>query len=138
MHTKSKSETHILVLSKGEEVVSKIISYCKRRNLKSAWINGIGAISEVELALYDLSSKKYHNKKLSEPLELLSLTGNVAMLKGEQVAHLHIILSNNHMFAFGGHLVSACVSATCEIRLEEIDIPLERRHSDEIGLNLII
>ena len=37
---------------------------------------------------------------------------------------------------FGGHLNSATVSATCEMVIELIDGRVDRKFSDEVGLNL--
>ena len=37
---------------------------------------------------------------------------------------------------YGGHLNKAVVSATCEMVIDIIDGAVERKFSDEIGLNL--
>jgi predicted DNA-binding protein with PD1-like motif len=49
---------------------------------------------------------------------------------------MHITLSNNEYNAFGGHLNTAIVSATCEVILEELNGKLERSFDENTGLNL--
>lgn len=139
MNLKQKQSSNVLVvvLEKGEELVSTLTSFCQENEIFGAWVSGIGAVSKAELALYDLSKKEYHGKKFSEPLEIASLSGNIAKLNGEATAHLHAVLSDKKMKTYAGHLSNAVVAATCEVRLEIFDAAITRKHNKEIGLNLI-
>lgn len=137
MHGKKDKNTHILVLAKGEEVVASLLSYCRENSIYSASISGLGALSRARLALYDLSSKTYSRKDLISALELIVLNGNISKLKDEVTAHLHVALSDAEMNAFGGHLDSATVAATCEIIITELPVKITRKHDNDIGLNLI-
>lgn len=131
------SEIYILRLDKGEEIVSSLVEFCKENEILGAWVQGIGAVESATLALYDLGNKEYHNKDLDGPLEIANLVGNIGTHKGEVTAHLHATLGDKDMKAYAGHLSKAIVAATCEIRLEPLDIELKRKHNKEIGLNLI-
>lgn len=131
------NEVLIARINKSDKIVESIIKFCRENNILSAWITGIGTVSEAKLAFYDLNKKTFLTKKFKRHLEIASLSGNVGLLNKRHVAHLHIVLSDNKMIAIGGHLEEATVAATCEIRLELFDHPIIRKHDEEIGLNLI-
>lgn len=127
----------VFTIKKDEEITSSIFNYCKKNNIKSAWISGIGAVSSAVLAFYDLEKKEYKKKELSGKFEIAGLSGNIGTLNGEPVLHLHIIFSDENMVTLGGHLEKATVSVTCEICIIKIDNQIERELDRNIGLNLI-
>ncbi|MDD3411111.1 MAG: DNA-binding protein [Eubacteriales bacterium] len=56
-------------------------------------------------------------RELSEPLEIVSLTGTVSAAR----CHLHISLSREDLSTVGGHLCEGCiVNTTAEIVLREL------------------
>ncbi|MFA5927345.1 MAG: PPC domain-containing DNA-binding protein [Patescibacteria group bacterium] len=138
-----ESDTHehhgeiLLVLSRGEEVVSSIVSYCQMTGIESAWISGLGSVQEANIAYYELDKKKYHHKKMTGTLELANLVGNITIMDNKPIAHLHAVLSDQSMKTYGGHLNSATVGATCEILINPFGHAIEREPNQEIGLNLI-
>lgn len=127
----------ILRLYPGNEIVASIIDFCNKNNIDSAQISAIGAISKVELAMFLLDEKKYIQKELNEPLEIVNLSGNIGTLDGKIVSHLHIAVANTDFAVFGGHLNSAFVAATCEVIITPLDEKIIRKYDDQIGLNLI-
>lgn len=131
------SDIFIARINKGEKIVHSILNFCKSNNIEGAWITGLGAISSANLALYDLENKKYIKKTITGPHEICALTGNIGIKDKEHLAHLHVVLSNEKMDAFGGHLEEATVAATCELKVEIFDHPIVRKHDEDIGLNLI-
>ena len=136
-NSQHSSDILIARINKGNKIVDSIIKFCQENNISSAWITGIGAISEVKLAFYNLNKKTFTKKELKKELEIVSLSGNIGLLKKKHVAHLHVVLSDKNMIAFGGHLDEAIVAATCEIKLELFDHPIRREFDPDIGLNLI-
>lgn len=131
------SDILIAKIDKGKKVVESILEFCKNNQIKGAWITGLGALSEVKLAFYQLDKKSYLKKTIKQSLEICSLSGNIGMLDKEHVTHLHIVVSDENMSCFGGHLEEATVAATCELKVEIFDHPINRKYDDEIGLNLI-
>lgn len=127
----------IITLKKGDSLVKKLLEYCGNNNIKSSWVSGIGALSEATLALYHLDQKTYSIKTINGPLEIASLSGNIGLLDGKIVSHLHLVVSDQNMNAHGGHLEEATVAATCEIYLQILPKQIIRRYNQEIGLNLI-
>jgi uncharacterized protein len=130
-------DLYIIRLEKGEKIVETLIKLAKKEKINAGYLSGIGAISYVELAHYNLDSKKYSSKIIEEPLEIVSLIGNIATMKKDIIIHSHIAVGNDKMEVFGGHLKEAVVAATCEITLKKFSRKVERKYSEEIGLNLL-
>ncbi len=128
---------HVIRLSKGDEIIMKLTDFCRKNNIVNGIVSAVGAVSSAELALYRLDDKKYFSKKFKEPLEICSLNGNIALLDSKPFLHIHAVLSNSRMTAFGGHLKEAVVSATCEVTIIEFDSKIGRKYDEEIGLNLM-
>ncbi len=132
-----ENEIIILRIDKGNKIVKNIVKFCSDNEITGAWISGLGAVSKATVGLYDLDTKEYHKKELEGPFEIANLVGNIGVVGNETRAHLHIVLTNSKMQAFGGHLDEATVAATCEIKLEILEVELKREHDDKIGLDLI-
>lgn len=130
-------QTSILVFEKGEDIISGIKKYCRNNNIDGGWLSGLGAVSKAEVAFYDLNRKKFIQKEIKEEMEIASLIGNVATFENDIATHIHVVLSDKNMKPLAGHLISATVAATCEIRMEVFDQPLKRKYNNHIGLNLI-
>ena len=84
-----QNEVLIAKINRGEKIVASILKFCQQNKINGAWVCGIGAISEIKLALYNLDKKNYSKKRLTGPFEIASLSGNVGLLKSKHVAHLH-------------------------------------------------
>lgn len=123
-------------LEPGEEIISSLKSICKKEKIKSAFFNAIGAAKKADIAHYNPKTKKYKIKKLTGALEIVSLNGNVAMLKGEPAIHAHVCFSIPDFSTLSGHLMKAEVYPTCEIVLTPLDIRIERKFDKKTGLNL--
>jgi len=134
---KNESKVIILRIEKGNSIVENIIKFCTDNKIYGAWVSGLGAVSTVTLGLYDLGLKKYHKKTLQGPFEIVNLVGNVGKMDEKIMTHIHLVLSDKKMNAFGGHLYEAKVAATCEIKLEILDVEIIRKYNEETGLNLI-
>ena len=95
------------------------------------------AVGKVELAHYRVDNKKYSSEVIEDALEIVSLHGNITTMDNEIYLHSHIVVSNDKMQTFGGHLKEATISATCEIILLSLKGNINRIHNEEIGLNLL-
>ena len=59
----SKTDDKIFVtIAKDELINEKLLEVSEKENIQSAWINGIGAITDVEIGYYDLEQKAYVKK----------------------------------------------------------------------------
>jgi len=136
MKYKLIQDKYVIRLEKGEELVKTLSEFCASNKIIFGYFYGVGAVSKAELAHYSLETKEYYSKIIEEPLEICSLSGNVALFEGRIAIHAHVVVSDREMKTYGGHIKEAVISATCEIFLKRINSEVDRSYSKEIGLNL--
>lgn len=136
MEYKQNNNYYVIRMDPGEELVSTLKNFCKKQDIKLGKISGLGAINQVSLGLFDTENKKYLSEELKGAFEITSLIGTVSTMDGNPYLHLHITVSDHKFNVRGGHLNAAVISATGEIVVEKIPGEVDRKFSDEIGLNL--
>jgi hypothetical protein len=136
MEYRNNGKQVLVRLDDGDEIVSSLKGICRKKNVRSALVSGIGAARRAEIAHYDTKEKRYNTKKFEGMLEIVSLSGNIALLNGEPVPHLHIAISRSDFSTLSGHLMSAEIYPTCEIVLTPLKSDIERKRDDKTGLNL--
>lgn len=136
MKHKQFGDYYFIKLEKGEEMIKNILKFSKEHNIKLGYFHALGAVAKVYLGHYFLGTKKYTEKEFEEPLEIAALIGNIATMNNEVYVHAHGVFTNNKMEVKGGHVKEATVSATVEVILRKIEGHIDRKYSEEIGLNL--
>ena len=126
----------VLRLDEDEEIVESIASICKKENIESALVSAVGAVKKAELAHFDAKEKRYNKKVFEGMFEIASLSGNIAMLDGELVAHLHIVIADTDFSTYGGHLMKGIANPTCEIVILPLETKIKRAKDEKTGLNL--
>jgi hypothetical protein len=129
--------TFAVVMETGDEVLGSLLSFAKEQKLSAAEITGIGALRGAVLGYFDWQTKEYERIPVEEQVEVLNLTGNVALGDGEPKLHLHIVLGKRDGTAHGGHLLEGHVRPTLEVIVTESPAHLQRRSDPETGLALI-
>jgi predicted DNA-binding protein with PD1-like motif len=101
-------------------------------------IRAIGALQRARLAFYDQHSHAYGERSLDQPLELVTLLGNVSRRDGGTAVHVHATLADHDGVCIGGHVAPGCTVFACELFLQELvgGEPLERGLDDKTGLSL--
>jgi predicted DNA-binding protein with PD1-like motif len=105
--------------------------------IKAGFFLLIGTLKDAVLGYY--KSGQYKVICLEGPLEIASCMGNIAVDEnGELVVHAHVVVSNEHGEAFGGHLMKdSHVGATAELVIVEAeDANLQRVLDEKTGLKL--
>ena len=123
-------------IDKGELVNQSLLEIAKKENLNSGWINGLGAISNIEIGYRDIEEKIYVKKQFDADYELLSLIGNISLVDNQSFIHTHISFSDTKFKVFGGHLFDAKVIAAAEFCIFISDYKLHRKLNCDIGLSL--
>lgn len=120
----------VVRLQDGEDLVETL------RELRSdaaLILAGVGMVRDVQLGYWN--GKEYEIHSYTEPMELVSTQGNLAVDgSGQRIVHAHVALAAQDGSMCGGHLVQATAHNTVEIGLLPlVDIFLERR-AEESGL----
>jgi uncharacterized protein len=129
--------TFVVVLETGEEVLECLLEFAQEHRLSAAEFSGLGALSDCVLGYFDWQKKDYQRIPVSEQVEVLNLTGNVALSEGEPKLHPHIVVGKADGSAHGGHLLEGRVRPTLEVVVTESPVHLQRRSDPETGLPLL-
>lgn len=133
----SDDEKMVVRFDPGEEIFSGLVNFAKERGIDAAFISGVGSASEAELGYYDADKKEYQKMIFKEPMEVLSVTGNIGILDTQVVVHLHGSLGLSNYQMIGGHIHKLVVNRTVEIMIDTMGGEMKRAYDEETGLNLL-
>ena len=128
--------TIIARIDRGEEILTAVKEIAGAEHIQLASISALGATNDFTVGVYNVGEKQYHANDFKGNFEIVSLTGTINTMNGEFYTHLHMSAGDEKGQVFGGHLNRAVVSAVCEMVITVIDGVVDRRFSEEIGLNL--
>ena len=126
----------VVRIDKGEEILEKIKEVAIRENIKLATVTALGATNEFTVGVFKNEEKKYYSNSFQGDFEIASLTGSINTMDDEFYTHIHMSAGDEKGNVFGGHLIKAIVSATCEMFIHVIEGKVDRELSEDIGLNL--
>lgn len=134
----SAKRTIIGTLEKGADLYNGIARVAQENKITVGRVTGIGAVQHAKLAYYDQKLMKYYDIEIHEPMEIVSLYGNITIKDGQPFVHAHVVLSDEKGNGKGGHLLPGGTPVfACEITLEEFDGPeLVRGFDAQSGLTL--
>lgn len=69
--------TIVVRIDYDEEVIEKLTELCKKENITSASISGIGATKLAELGLYNMETREYKVTSYTGLYEVGSFMGNI-------------------------------------------------------------
>ena len=128
--------TIVARIDRGEEVLAAVREIAGAEHIQLASVSALGATNDFTVGVYNVDEKQYHANDFKGNFEIVSLTGTINTMDGEFYTHLHMSAGDEKGQVFGGHLNRAVVSAVCEMVITVIDGVVDRRFSEEIGLNL--
>ena len=136
MKVRKTTTGYVLRLETGEEIIHALETFAQEHAVGMGAFTIIGAVSHVELGYYTLAEKQYHWKTFDGEFEIISGVGNIGILDGKPLIHLHSTFSGTDFAAFGGHVRSALVAASAEVMVVAGEGTLERKFDEASGLNL--
>ncbi|MBU1700315.1 MAG: DNA-binding protein [Candidatus Eisenbacteria bacterium] len=134
MDYRSKGDVLFIRLHPGEIVPDILGEISRKAEIETAVIvSGVGMLKDVELS-YFVGQGRYESHHFTEPLELISLSGNISRQDDGYIVHAHAALAEPDGRLVGGHLTRGSVWVTNEIMLSRIPIKLLRLEDRETGL----
>ena len=130
-------KNYVIVLAKGDEVMSGLTDFAKQYQIKSARFTAIGAFRNATVAWFDESRKQFKLIPIDRQAELVSMIGDVALSNDRPAIHTHVALALSDGSVRGGHLIEANVFPTLELFLTAYPTPLEKKLDEPTGLMLI-
>lgn len=127
---------YLVRLVKGEEIVSTLKAFAVQEKIKLAMLQGLGAVDDLTVGVFDTASKQYESNHFSGAFEVLSLTGTIDTMHGDFYSHYHICVGDKQGRAWGGHLNEAWISGTCELVVTILPGQIDRFKDLDTGLNL--
>jgi predicted DNA-binding protein with PD1-like motif len=126
-----------IIFDPGDEVMAALKPFVHEQHLSAAHFTAIGAFSQLTIAWFDVNTLSYHPIEIAQQVEVLNLTGDVALSKDQPVVHAHVTVAGKDGAAHGGHLQKAHVLPTLEMILIESPAHLRKTYRPEFGLALI-
>ncbi len=124
-------------LAPGSDLLQGVEELCRAEGVRCATVSVIGALRRCRLGWYDPTQGRYEDFTVGELAELLSCSGNVSLLEGQPMAHLHAQLAVGAGPVRGGHLLPGSEVFVAEVALQVLGgDPPERRLDAETGLKL--
>lgn len=137
MEYKKFGDDYIIRMQCGENILSDIKEVCQNEKIVLGSVQGIGALDEVTIGVFDRNQFKYLSESYKGDFEIASCIGNISTQNGETYLHIHIVIGNVHEDkVYAGHLSKGIISLTGEFVIHKINGVVEREYSEEVGLNL--
>ncbi len=124
-------------LEAGEEAITALRSWAAEQKVGFAVLWAIGAMRRATLGYFDTTAARYQPIPVEEQVEVLSITGNVALGEdGTPIVHAHAILGRSDGSTVGGHLIEGHVFPMLEVVVQVLPEPVYRRADPTTGLTL--
>ena len=132
---KKVDNTFIVSVKDRSSVLEALTDFVTSQKIEAGQITGIGATNEATLRFFNPETKKYVDKKFSEQMEISNLSGNISVVEGKPMLHLHITLGRSDYSALAGHLLDAKIRGAGEFFVYPISGKVEKVKNEEVGLN---
>jgi predicted DNA-binding protein with PD1-like motif len=125
-------------LDKGEQLKPALDQFMQESAVTGAWVQAIGAVTEVNLGFYNLDTKEYRWQTFTGLREITSIQGTIAADEtGEMMFHLHGTFSDDTFQVIGGHVKDLTAGGTVEIFVHRTEKPLHRITDPAVGLQVL-
>ena len=130
-------KNYVIVLAKGDEVMSGLTDFARENKVTSASFTAIGAFSRATVAWFDDSRKEFKLIPIKQQVELVSMIGDITLVNDKPAVHTHVSVASSDGTVRGGHVISAFVFPTLELFMTVYPTPLHKQPDEATGLELI-
>jgi len=124
-------------LDRGDEITASLLDVAEREHITLAKVQGIGAVDDFTVGVFDLEESKYRPFRFDGNHEINALVGNLTTKDNRPYLHLHITCTGLDGKVVGGHLLSAKVSLTAEIFISLAKGEVDRAFDSDLSINRI-
>jgi len=132
-----QTREYAVILGKGDEAFSALLDFAEKYRVTSAHFTAIGALNGATLGWFDPRRKQYKKIPIDGQVEVIGMSGDIALYQGKPVVHTHMIVGTSDGTTRGGHVLDAYVSPTLEIMVTVDPIAMQKRFDPETDLTLI-
>ncbi len=137
IYTQLGTDKYVLRLESGDDILQSLRQFATAKRLSASLLEGIGSLSKVKLGHYDFKTKQYRYETFEDDLEVLNLSGNIASMNRQPLAHVHVTLGRRDFSVIGGHLDEGSAANMVEIGLWKLPGKLLKAKDEAVGLNLL-
>jgi predicted DNA-binding protein with PD1-like motif len=135
--SKLGSSRYVLRLEKGDDIVPTLRTFAAEHGIRAGFFEGIGSLNKAKLGHYDFQTKTYKHETFEDDLEIITLSGNIAVMGKQIIPHAHATLGRRDFSVIGGHLDEDSLANMVEIGIEKLPGKLVKAKDEEVGLNLL-
>ncbi len=128
---------YVVHILRGEDIFDVLPRFCVEKGITAISLSGLGAVEGLTCGHYDLANKRFVMKEYEQLVELLNMSGNVALVNGKPTLHIHGVFSDDTNQAFGGHVTRMRAGITIEAHLVVHQKPIQKVQDEFSGLHLM-
>jgi predicted DNA-binding protein with PD1-like motif len=132
-----QTKEYAVIFVKGDEAFSGLLEFAEKYHVTSAHFTAIGALNGATLGWFDPQRKMYKKIPIHGQVEVIGMSGDIALYQGKPVVHTHMIVGTSDGTTRGGHVLDAYVSPTLEVMVTVDPITMQKRFDPETDLTLI-
>jgi predicted DNA-binding protein with PD1-like motif len=132
-----ESKQYAVIFGKGDEAFSGLLEFAEKYHVTSAHFTAIGALNGATLGWFDPQRKMYKKIPIEGQVEVIGMSGDIALYKGKPVVHTHMMVGTSDGTTHGGHVLAAYVSPTLEVMVTVDPVTMQKRFDPETDLTLI-
>jgi len=129
-------KTYALIFAKGDEIMSGLTEFAVQQKLVGGHFSAIGALEHALFGWFDSARKAFRDIPVDEPVEMISLIGDVGLVNGAPAIHAHGAVAFPDGHVRGGHILEAVAWPTLELFFTAYPAPLIKERDEETNLFL--
>ncbi|MDB6147852.1 MAG: hypothetical protein JWO45_1516, partial [Spartobacteria bacterium] len=85
------TKQYAVIFYQGDEAFSGLVEFAEKYHVTSAHFTAIGAVNEATLGWFDPQRKMYKKIPVHGQHEVIGMSGDIALYKGNPVVHTHMV-----------------------------------------------